>query len=88
MESIKFRLDDNTEEELFVLEQTVIGGMTYLLVSESDDEDEDADVYIFKDVSAPEASEGCYVEVEDEKELDAVFRIFDELLDDVASLEK
>ena len=38
---------------------------------------------ILKDVSAEGEKEACLVEVEDEKELDAVSRIFAELLGDV-----
>ena len=50
MEKIKFQLEDGTEVEFYVEEQTKIGGTAYLLVSDS--LDDEATAYIFKDVSA------------------------------------
>ena len=49
MEKLQFRLEDGTTESYYVEEMTVIGGVTYLLVSDS--EEEEANVYIFKDIS-------------------------------------
>ena len=49
MEKIKFQLEDGTEAEFYVEEQTRIGGVAYLLVSDS--QDDEATAYIFKDVS-------------------------------------
>ena len=37
MEKIKFQLEDGTEAEFYVEEQTRIGGVAYLLVSDSQD---------------------------------------------------
>jgi hypothetical protein len=54
--------------------------MNYLLVSES--EDEEAEVYILKDVSPMDSTEAAYEFVEDDEELESVFRIFEELLGD------
>lgn len=85
MDKITFTFSDTEETvEFFVLEQTKFQGHMYLLVTDSDvDEDEDAQAYIFKDISAMEDKESIYVPVEDEKELDAVSKIFEELLEDV-----
>ena len=69
MEKIKFQLEDGTEAEFYVEEQTRIGGVAYLLVSDS--QDDEATAYIFKDV------------VEDEDEMQAVFKVFEQMLDDV-----
>ena len=55
MEKIKFQLEDGTEAEFYVEEQTRIGGTAYLLVSDS--LDDEATAYIFKDVSAEESQE-------------------------------
>ena len=52
MEKIKFQLEDGTEAEFYVEEQTRIGGVAYLLVSDS--QDDEATAYIFKDVSEEE----------------------------------
>ena len=49
MEKIKFQSPDGTVEEFYIEEQTMIGGVSYLLVSDS--LDEEATAYILKDVS-------------------------------------
>ena len=56
-------------QEFYVEEQTNIAGVTYLLVSDS--QDEEADAYILKDISAPGSTEACYEMVEDDDELQA-----------------
>ena len=49
--------------------------------------DDEATAYIFKDVSAEESQEACYEMVEDEDELQAVFKVFEQMLDDDVDLE-
>ncbi len=81
METIKFTFDDTNEtEEFFVLEQTKIGGDVYILVTESDEDD--ALCLILKDTSAEDDTEAIYEIVEDETELLAVSKVFEELLED------
>ena len=55
MEKIIFQSDDGTTAKFYVEEQTNIAGVTYLLVSDS--QDEEADAYILKDISAPGSTE-------------------------------
>ena len=81
MEKIKFQLEDGTEAEFYVVEQTRIGVVVYLLVSVS--QDDEATAYIFKDVSEDDSQEACYEMVEDEDEMQAVFKVFEQMLDDV-----
>ena len=81
MEKIKFQSEDGTSVEFFVEEQTSIGGTAYLLVSDS--MDDEANAYILKDVSEDTDSEACYEMVEDENELQAVYKVFEQMLDDV-----
>ncbi len=82
METIKFTFDETNEtEEFFVLEQTKIGGDVYILVTDS--EEDDAQCLILKDTSAEEDAEGVYEIVEDETELLAVSKVFEELLEDI-----
>ena len=81
MEKIKFQLDDGTVEEFYVEEQTRIGGISYIMVSDS--LEDEATVYIMKDVSEDTSKEACYEMVEDEDELQAVFKVFEQMLDDV-----
>lgn len=81
MEKIKFQLEDGTTAEFYVEEQTRIGGIAYLLVSDS--LDDEANAYILKDLSSDDSKEACYEMVEDENELQAVFQVFEQMLDDV-----
>ena len=81
MEKIKFfDMENNTELEFFVLEETKLSGEHYLLVTEQ--EEGDADAYILKEVQG-EGDEAVYEFVEDESVLDALSDIFAEMLTDV-----
>ncbi|MBE6017152.1 MAG: DUF1292 domain-containing protein [Lachnospiraceae bacterium] len=85
---IIFTNDDGEEDELYVLEETRINGVNYLLVSdEEDDGNNDLDVYVMKEV-ASEGEESVYEFVEDEKELDSLADIFAELLGDEEDIVK
>ena len=82
MEKIKFTFEETNEEvEFFVLEQTKVNGASYILVTDS--EDEEAECLILKDLSDAEDAESLYEIVEDEVELSAVLKVFEELLEDV-----
>ncbi len=72
---------DGEDLELYVLEQTMIAGHMYLLVTE--DEDGDGEAMILKDLSADGDEEAVYEFVEDDDELNAVGAVFADLLDDV-----
>ena len=80
MEKIRFTLDDGSFADFYVEEQTVIAGVTYLLVSESPDED--SYVYVMKDISKAEDEEAIYEMVEDDEELASVFRVFEQVIGD------
>ena len=81
MEKIRFLTDDGEAAEFYVEEQTVIGGISYLLVSDS--QEDEASAYILKDVSEKGSPDACYEMVEDDAELTAVARVFREMMDDV-----
>lgn len=82
MEKIKFVLEETKEAvEFFVLEQTRISGNSYILVTDS--EEDEAECLILKDTSAAEDKESVYEIVEDEVELAAVLKVFEELLEDI-----
>lgn len=73
--------------DFYVLEETRINGMNYLLVT--DTEDEDGECYILKDRSKAEEADALYEFVEDDDEIDYLFKIFTELMDDMdVELEK
>ena len=79
---ISMLTDDGSMVDFFVLEETRINGKNYLLVTDSDEE-EDGDCYILKDISRPEDAEAVYEFGEDDGELDYLYRIFSELVSDM-----
>ena len=81
MEKLVFQGKDGDSAECYVLEQTRMSGVNYLLVTDS--EEDDGECLILKDTSEDQDQESLYEIVEDEKELDAVLTVFEELLDDV-----
>lgn len=84
-EEKKITLETDTGElvEFYVLEETRINGMNYLMVTDSEEDDEEGECYILKDVSGAEDSEAIYEFVENDDEMDYLFRIFSELLEDM-----
>ena len=76
MEKIRFNLNESDETaEFFVLEQTRVGGVDYILVTDS--EEDDAEALILKDLSQDGEQE------EDDDELEAVAKVFSEMLEDI-----
>ncbi len=73
--------EDMQEVEFFVLEQTKINGVSYILVADS--EEGDAECLILKDTSENQSTESVYRIVENDVELAAVSKVFEELLEDV-----
>ena len=82
MEKVRLTFGDGSgEDEFFVLEETKINGSAYILVTES--QEDDADCLILKEISQPQQADSVYEIVEDETELLAVSKVFEELLEDV-----
>jgi hypothetical protein len=81
--TVIFTTEDNEEVEFQILEQTKINGISYILVTDASDEDEEGDAYILKDLSEESEEAAIYDMVDDEKELELVGKIFAELLDDI-----
>lgn len=79
-EKIVFTTQDNEQVEFYVLEQTMINGINYILVADSV-EDEEANALILKE-SANDADDIVYDVVEDDNELQAISKVFIEMLDD------
>lgn len=77
-EKIVFTTDEGEEILLYVIEETRISGVNYLLVSESEEEDDDC--VILKDTSKETDTEASYEIVEDDDELESVAAVFKELL--------
>ncbi len=84
MEKIEFRPAEGGETAWFyVVEETRINGVSYLLVTETEEEEAEAEAYILKDTSKDGDEEAVYEFVDNDEELEAVSRIFAELLEDV-----
>lgn len=81
LEKIKFRTDDGENVFFYVIEQTRINGMNYILVS--DTEEGEGQALILKDLSQDGDEEGVYEIVDSDEELDAVGGVFANMLDDV-----
>ena len=82
MEKITFTFEDTNETVVFfVLEQTKLNGATYLLVA--DNESDDAECLILKETESGNEQDNLYDIVEDDNELTAVSKVFEELLEDV-----
>lgn len=77
---IMLTADDGSEEAFFVLEKADIAGVSYLLVTDSVEE-EDADALILKETDTDETT--TYEVVEDENELKIISKYFEELLEDI-----
>jgi len=78
---ITLTTDSGEHVEFYVLEETRINGMNYLLVTDTADDDDEGECYILKDLSKQEDSQALYEFVEDDNEIDYLFKIFSELLD-------
>ena len=83
MEEKKITLvDDEQTIEFYVLEETKLNGRNYLLVTDTEDEEAEADCYILKDMSDEGDTDALYEFVEDESELEAIWKVFEALLDE------
>ena len=81
MEKISFCSPEEGTVDLYVLEQTTIGGVNYILVT--DTEEGDGEAFILKENPSSDDSENVYDIVEDDEELQAVGQVFGSLLEDV-----
>ena len=84
METIIFDGEDGSQLELGVLAQTRVNGSVYLLTVDPEESGEEGSaVYILKDTSEDGDKDGCYVFVEDDTEFDAVYKVFEVMLDEI-----
>ncbi len=81
VEKLIFEPEEGNPAEFYVLEQTMLGGIPYILVTE--EEAGDGEEMIMKDISKPGEEEAVYEIVEDETELSAVAAVFEDMLEDV-----
>lgn len=81
LEKITFHPEGGEPVEFYVLEQTRIGGYSYILVT--DEEEGDGEALILKDLSKDGDEESLFTIVSDDEELKAVAGVFENMLDDV-----
>ena len=81
MEKIAFVSEDGETVDFYVLEQTTVGGINYILVTDS--EEDDGEALILKDLSGPEEEEARYEIVSDDEELKSIGGVFENLLEDI-----
>lgn len=85
MDSIKLISTDTGEtEEFYVLDETKLGGKSYLLVT--DQEEGDGMAMILRDDADKDAEESLYAVVEDENELSAALLLFSDKLEEMGIL--
>lgn len=73
---------DTDEVEFYVIEQTRINDVNYILVADS--MDDEAEALILKEtVNEEDAEDVIYSEIADDDELEAISRVFSEILDDI-----
>ena len=81
MEKIVFQTETEESVEFYVLEQTRIGGIDYILVT--DTTDDDAEALILRDMSQAGEEQALYEIVTDDEELSAVAAVVENMLDDI-----
>ena len=80
MEQDQIVLENGEKLVFYVLEQTRIAGRSYLLVTDS--KDEEATAVILRDDSEDTDLESVYVFVEDDAEFEAIAGVFEGMLDE------
>ena len=81
MEKIVFTPEGEEPVQFCVLEQTRLGGIDYILVTDS--EEGDGEALILRDMSAVDDKEAVYEIVTEDEELNAVAAVFENMLEDV-----
>lgn len=81
MEKVTFQKNEKETAEYYILEQTRISGVNYLLVT--DTKEGDGEAVILKEISAAEEEIGGYTDDLTEEEFEAVVPVFENLLEDV-----
>lgn len=79
---ITMETDTGETVDFYVLEETKINGMSYLMVTDVPEDEDEGECYILKDLSRPEEDEAVYEFVQEDDEMDYLYKIFTELLED------
>lgn len=79
-ETVTFTGENGEQTVFYIEEQARVNGTDYLLVSDAPEGD--ANALILKNISDEASAEAEYVPVEDEAELAALMKVFNEMTDD------
>ena len=71
MQSINFITDEGEEIPFYITEQTTLAGKDFLLVTDSDTDEDEAEVYIMQEISDQD-DQTVFEFVEDEAQLEAL----------------
>ena len=77
-EKIKLTDDEGNELEVSVIEQTKINNTSYLLVTDSEDDEEEINALNVKDISTPQDEDPNKEIEEDDDEIEREARIIDD----------
>ena len=77
MQSINFITDEGEEIPFYIIEQTTLAGKDFLLVTDSDTQENEAQVYIMQEISDQD-DQTIYEFEEDEAQLEALSKVFEE----------
>ncbi len=80
-EKIAFTTEDGQEVSFYVIEETTIGGKNFLLVASEGEEEQEA--MILQMTGDSDGDQVVYEPVEDEEQLKAISKVFEELLEDI-----
>lgn len=69
-----------------VIDQTVVEGITYLLVADVTDEEDESDCYILKEINT--SNDEVNYEVASDEESDKVFEVFSNMLKEDVNMKK
>ena len=86
LEKITFQPEGENPVDFYVLAQTRIGGLNYILVTEF--EEGDGEALILKDLAKDGEEESVFAIVSDDDELSAVAGVFESMLDDVTFVQE
>ena len=83
LETIPFETEDGEIVNFYVLEQTTLSGVNYLLVTDDIESEEITEVYILREQIDEDEKMISYEMLEDEQEIQSIGKNFEELLEDV-----
>ncbi|MBQ2275821.1 MAG: DUF1292 domain-containing protein [Lachnospiraceae bacterium] len=83
LETIPFETEDGEIVNFYILEQTTLSGVNYLLVTDDIESEEITEVYILREQIDEDEKMISYEMLEDEQEIQSIGKIFEELLEDV-----